>query len=181
MAKYLLLYNASSCLLWLYMLISLITTTTPYPTIEPYTRWTQTLSIAEIVHAATGSSHLLSLNLNLYSYSTEELIVLIGITRAPVSTTFIQIFTRCVQVWAIDHGYPELFTASASASAGLELLAPASVYAAMVFAWSLADVVRYAYFVVLLAGLGMPGWLKWLRYSHFPLINIYTDQKETDC
>lgn len=69
-----------------------------------------------------------------------------------------------MQVWAIDHGYPELFTAPASASAGLEL-APASVYAAMVFAWSLADVVRYAYFVVLLAGLGMPGWLKWLRYS----------------
>ena len=109
---------------------------------------------------------------------------MIGITRAPVSTAFIQIFTRCVQVWAIDHGYPELFTAPAPASAhaglGLEL-SPASVYAAMVFAWSLADVVRYAYFVVLLAGLGMPGWLKWLRYSHFPSINIYTDQQETDC
>lgn len=99
---------------------------------------------------------------------------MIGITRAPVSTTFIQIFTRCVQVWAIDHGYPELFTASASASAGLELLAPASVYAAMVFAWSLADVVRYAYFVVLLAGLGMPGWLKWLRYPSIALLKMHT-------
>lgn len=56
MAKYLLLYNATSCLLWLYILISIITsTTTPlYPTIEPYTRWTQTLSIADIFHAATG-------------------------------------------------------------------------------------------------------------------------------
>lgn len=89
---------------------------------------------------------------------------MIGITRAPVSTAFIQIFTRCVQVWAIDHGYPELFTAPA----------PASVYAAMVFAWSLADVVRYAYFVVLLAGLGMPGWLKWLRYPSIALLKMHT-------
>ena len=102
---------------------------------------------------------------------------MIGITRAPVSTAFIQIFTRCVQVWAIDHGYPELFTAPAPASAhaglGLEL-SPASVYAAMVFAWSLADVVRYAYFVVLLAGLGMPGWLKWLRYPSIALLKMHT-------
>ena len=56
MAKYLLLYNALSCLLLLYILISITTTTTTaYPTIEPYTRWTQTLSIADIFHAASGS------------------------------------------------------------------------------------------------------------------------------
>ena len=66
MARYLLLYNAVSCLLWLYILISLVTATTPYPTVEPYTRWTQTLSIAEIVHAATGSARSLSLHLDFY-------------------------------------------------------------------------------------------------------------------
>lgn len=43
-----------------------------------------------------------------------------------------------------------------------------SVYAAMLFAWSLADVVRYSYFVILLTGsVTVPGWLKWLRYSLF--------------
>ena len=66
---YLLLYNATNCLLWLYILITLITTlTTPsliYPAVEPYTRWTQTLSIAEIVHAATGSAHSLSLSISI--------------------------------------------------------------------------------------------------------------------
>lgn len=79
-----------------------------------------------------------------------------GITRAPVFTTFTQVFTRCVQVWAIDYGYPQLIT-------GLG----ASVYAAMLSAWALADVVRYSYFVVMLAGGLVPAWLKWLRYSLF--------------
>ena len=37
----------------------------------------------------------------------------------------------------------------------------------MLFAWSLADVVRYSYFVILLAGSSVPSWLKWLRYSLF--------------
>ena len=37
----------------------------------------------------------------------------------------------------------------------------------MVLAWSLADVIRYSYFMILLAGSSMPGWLKWLRYSLF--------------
>ena len=37
----------------------------------------------------------------------------------------------------------------------------------MLFAWSLADIVRYSYFVVMLAAPSVPGWLKWLRYSLF--------------
>lgn len=37
----------------------------------------------------------------------------------------------------------------------------------MLLAWSLADVVRHSYFVVLLSGASVPGWLRWLRYSLF--------------
>lgn len=86
-----------------------------------------------------------------------------GLTRAPVSTTFTQIFTRCVQVWVVNHGYPELYTTGTGP--GLEQV---YVYRAMLLAWSVADIVRYAYFVVLLggkmAGFAVPGGLVWLRW-----------------
>ena len=82
-----------------------------------------------------------------------------------MSTTFTQIFTRCVQVWVVNHGYPELYTGS-GADAGVRLRV--CVYAAMLLAWSVADIVRYAYFVVMLggkmAGFAVPSWLVWLRY-----------------
>ncbi|EAU34958.1 conserved hypothetical protein [Aspergillus terreus NIH2624] len=133
---YLLTYNALSALLWLRILIPILSapsTATVYTTLEPWTRWTQTLAAAEILHAA------------------------LGITRAPIFTTFTQVFARSVQVWAINYGFPGVTAAS-----------PA--YPAMLFAWSVADVVRYSYFIVLLAGGSMPALLKWLRYSLFAVL-----------
>ncbi|KAG2412367.1 hypothetical protein HFD88_009924 [Aspergillus terreus] len=133
---YLLTYNALSALLWLRILIPILSapsTATVYSTLEPWTRWTQTLAAAEILHAA------------------------LGITRAPIFTTFTQVFARSVQVWAINYGFP-----------GVTGSSPA--YPAMLFAWSVADVVRYSYFVVLLAGGSMPALLKWLRYSLFAVL-----------
>ncbi|KAL3489099.1 tyrosine phosphatase-like protein [Aspergillus germanicus] len=130
---YLLLYNIVSVLLWLRILLAVITSygdSQIYTTIEPWTRWTQTLAVLEILHAATG------------------------ITRSPIFTTFTQIFARSVQVWAINYGFPEVTAFSAA-------------YPAMLFAWSTADVVRYLYFSVLLAGDPVPRALKWLRYSLF--------------
>ncbi|KAL3475018.1 tyrosine phosphatase-like protein [Aspergillus californicus] len=129
---YLLLYNTTNTLLWLRILLTVITSSPSsiYTTLEPWTRWTQTLAVVEILHAATG------------------------ITRAPIFTTFTQIFARSVQVWAINYGFPGV-TATSSA------------YLAMLSAWSIADVVRYFYFVVMLAGGSVPGVLKWLRYSLF--------------
>ncbi|KAF7121585.1 hypothetical protein CNMCM5793_009055 [Aspergillus hiratsukae] len=145
---YLLLYNTLSSTLWLRIFLSVIaillsptppttdtshaplrSATNVYPHLEPITRWTQTLAITEILHAATG------------------------LTRAPVTTTFTQVFTRCVQVWAVNYQYPSP-TASSPA------------YAALLLAWSAADAVRYAYFGFLLAGMSVDG-VKWLRYSLF--------------
>ncbi|BCR85474.1 putative membrane protein [Aspergillus chevalieri] len=146
---YLTLYNALSAALWARILVSTLTTSPSslYPYIEPWARDTQSLAIVEILHAA------------------------LGITRAPVFTTFTQVFTRCVQVWAIDRGYPQLFSPSPASGVGVGQSEPglgATIYAAMLFAWSLADVVRYSYFVILLAeSVTVPGWLKWLRYSLF--------------
>ncbi|PWY92574.1 PTPLA-domain-containing protein [Aspergillus heteromorphus CBS 117.55] len=132
---YLLIYNTLNALLWLRILLSILTSPaqppeTTYTTLEPWTRWTQTLAVLEILHAASG------------------------LTRSPVFTTFTQIFARSVQVWAIDFAFADLTRVS-----------PAYKY--MLFAWSIADTIRYCYFVVLIAGVPVPGVLRWLRYSLF--------------
>ncbi|KAK1143067.1 hypothetical protein N8T08_007136 [Aspergillus melleus] len=120
---YLLAYNALGAILWLRILLTLLLHLVPlispsaspspvpsiltsiYTTLEPQTRWAQTLAVADILHAAAG------------------------ITRAPVFTTFTQVFARSVQVWAINYGFPDV-TASSPA------------YVCMLLAWSAADSVR---------------------------------------
>ncbi|KAB8203573.1 tyrosine phosphatase-like protein [Aspergillus parasiticus] len=84
---YLLFYNAISTILWLRILLTVLTTHDPastYTTLEPWTRWTQTLAVAEILHSAAG------------------------LTRSPVFTTFTQVFGRSVQVWAINYAFPAI-------------------------------------------------------------------------
>ncbi|KAF7592033.1 hypothetical protein BBP40_000756 [Aspergillus hancockii] len=126
---YLLFYNTVSSILWLRILLTILTTKSPpstYATLEPWTRWTQTLAVAEILHSAAG------------------------LTRAPIFTTFTQVFGRCVQVWAINYAFPEVTAASWA-------------YPSLLLAWSVADTFRYLYFVVMLAGVSVPGLLVWLR------------------
>lgn len=56
---YLVTYNTINALLWLYIFSSIILSPfqspqTTYATLEPWTRWTQTIAILEILHAALG-------------------------------------------------------------------------------------------------------------------------------
>ncbi|OOF96629.1 hypothetical protein ASPCADRAFT_396178 [Aspergillus carbonarius ITEM 5010] len=146
---YLLTYNTINTLLWFRILVPILLTPlqspqTTYTTLEPWARWTQTLAILEILHAATGKK---PTNLT----PTKNTI---GLTRSPIFTTFTQIFARSVQVWAINHAFPEITTLS-------------PVYKSMLFAWSVADTIRYLYFVVLISGFEVPRALRWLRYSLF--------------
>ncbi|RAL10896.1 putative membrane protein [Aspergillus homomorphus CBS 101889] len=143
-STYLTIYNTINALLWARILLTLLTTllsphpsttTRVYTALEPTTKWTQTLANLELLHSA------------------------LGITNSPLFTTFTQNFARTVQVWAINHAFPDVTASSAA-------------YAAMVGAWSLADATRYTYFAVLSSsttstGRKVPGWLKWLRYSLF--------------
>ncbi|GKZ30387.1 hypothetical protein AbraIFM66950_008957 [Aspergillus brasiliensis] len=85
---YLVTYNTINALLWLHIFSSIAlfpfqSPQTTYATLEPWTRWTQTIAILEILHAK------------------------LGLTRSPIFTTFTQIFARSVQVWAINYAYPE--------------------------------------------------------------------------
>jgi very-long-chain (3R)-3-hydroxyacyl-CoA dehydratase len=76
----------------------------------------------------------------------------IGIVRAPVATTFLQISSRIILVWIIINPFP--------------YLAKSAFYSSMLIAWSVTEVVRYSYFVCTLSGYN-PGILTWLRYSMF--------------
>ncbi|KAI9813565.1 MAG: hypothetical protein M1826_002478 [Phylliscum demangeonii] len=178
-SRYLLLYNSFSLLLWstillrvLFLILYLLllspptTTTTVWRSLAhthalvgPLVRRTQTLAVLELAHSAAG------------------------LVRAPVRTTAIQIASRLLLVWAVVE-----VRASASAStteAEETTVGDHPVYASMLLAWSVTEVVRYAYFVAMLwpagttdsRGGGAWGWgwgggwgwpaLRWLRYHTF--------------
>ena len=76
----------------------------------------------------------------------------IGLVRAPVATTFLQISSRIILVWVIINPFP--------------YLAKSAWYSSMLIAWSIIEVIRYSYFVCTLSGYN-PDLLTWLRYSMF--------------
>lgn len=78
---------------------------------------------------------------------------LLGLVRAPVLTTFVQIAGRSTVLWIVIEVYP---------SAALN-----PFYASMLIAWSAADTIRYLYFATRLVGGHQYQTLIWLRYSAF--------------
>ncbi|KAF1830882.1 PTPLA-domain-containing protein [Decorospora gaudefroyi] len=94
---YLTLYNALLLTLWTKILT--LTLTNIYQTTNPSTRsifsataaptrWTQTLSLLEILHAANG------------------------LINSPVSSTAIQTLTRTIQVWMVWYFFPDTTSTS---------------------------------------------------------------------
>lgn len=76
----------------------------------------------------------------------------IGIVRAPISTTGMQVASRLLLVWGVVNNFPFLATSPA--------------YSSMLTAWSVTEVVRYSYFVFTLSGF-QPAFISWLRYNTF--------------
>ncbi len=72
--------------------------------------------------------------------------------RAPVSTTAMQVSSRLLLVWGIVNNFP--------------FLARSTAYSTMLVAWSITEVIRYSYFVIILSGYS-PGLVTWLRYNTF--------------
>jgi very-long-chain (3R)-3-hydroxyacyl-CoA dehydratase len=138
--KYLIIYNAISAGLWATILWHVLTHAYPrprptdlYASTGTFARWTQTLALLEIVHA------------------------LLGVVRAGVFTTGLQVASRVTLIWWIVEFYD---------------VKSEPAYVSMLGAWSVTEVVRYCYFVVSLTG-QVPGFLIWLRYV-LPLFFIYT-------
>lgn len=101
--------------------------------LETYTRLTQSLAGLEVLHS------------------------LVGIVRAPLMTTLMQVASRFLLVWGIAYNFPQSTQHS-----------PA--YATMLLAWSFTEVVRYSYFVFSLSGVGVPKLWTWLRYNTFMVL-----------
>ncbi|CAI6088855.1 unnamed protein product [Clonostachys chloroleuca] len=133
---YLLFYNAISAVAWGIVLartVSLAGLEGPeavFPAIGNRTKWTQTAAGLEILHS------------------------LLGVVRAPVFTTAMQVASRFLLVWGVVHPFPELAVQS-------------PFYVSMLLAWSLTEVIRYSFFAVGLRFGQQPAFLTWLRYNTF--------------
>lgn len=148
--QYLILYNFISAILWLVVLgrvlifIPLVGFGNVYGGLGQFTKWTQTLALLEIVHAAVGKLF--------FSLCKEPKLIAQGIVRAPIATTAMQVASRLLLVWGVVDQFPHL-----AKSAG---------YSTMLIAWSVTEVVRYSYFVFNLSGY-QPAFITWLRYNLF--------------
>ncbi|KAG8921139.1 hypothetical protein FRC01_000392 [Tulasnella sp. 417] len=76
----------------------------------------------------------------------------IGWVRSPLTTTVMQVASRIIVVWGITDQYPSTHSNP--------------IYASMVLAWSLTEVVRYAFYACNVLGLE-PYPLLWIRYTTF--------------
>jgi len=88
-------------------------------------------------------------------------LALIGIVRAPLLTTLMQVTSRFFLTWVIAYNFPQTTKDS-----------PA--YSAMLLAWSVTEVIRYSYFVFVLGGKGVPKLWTWLRYALNPSLPFPT-------
>ncbi|KAM4054591.1 protein tyrosine phosphatase-like protein, PTPLA domain-containing protein [Hirsutella rhossiliensis] len=131
---YLVLYNAASAAAWAVVLartVSLCALPGPlfvYDGVGQWAKWTQTMAAMEILHST------------------------LGVVRAPLFTTLMQVSSRFLLVWAIVDSFP--------------FLAFSPVYSSMLVAWSVTEVIRYSYFALSLSG-WQPAALTWLRYNTF--------------
>lgn len=135
---YLVAYNALNAVLWSVVLGRTVATlyargldagpASVYPAVGEWTKWTQTLAALEIAHS------------------------LLGVVRAPLLTTLMQVSSRFALVWGAVHLYPSV--------------AASPAYSSMLLAWSTTEVVRYLFFALSLSG-REPAALRWVRYSGF--------------
>lgn len=86
----------------------------------------------------------------LIQWNLANMTVRIGVVRAPVFTTLMQVASRFLLVWGIAYHFPQTTQYS-----------PA--YSSMLVAWSVTEIIRYSYFVFVIAGKGVPAFVTWLR------------------
>ncbi|KAF8993701.1 tyrosine phosphatase-like protein [Cyathus striatus] len=185
---YLVAYNASSALGWGYILVIVLThllnlngasdvvatQTSSTATSQLYDFLLSKLSILKtlgILSTDSLKARLPSLLQLVYSRATtaysrigpqtafvqsfailEVIHVLLGWVRSPLPTTVMQISSRLFLVWGIVEQFPEVRTNP--------------LYASMVLAWSMTEVIRYTFYACSLLGVNS-GALLYLRYSTF--------------
>lgn len=111
---------------------------------------------------------------------------LVGLVRAPLLTTAMQVSSRFIVVWGAMYAFGEGAADSVS-----DLLGPAVgakqlsnavaegegmvgligttqycdfAFLGCMFAWGVTECIRYGFFAMQLGGVAVPGWWQWLRY-----------------
>ncbi|KAH8704122.1 putative phosphatase-like protein [Talaromyces proteolyticus] len=99
---------------------------------------------------------------------------LIGLVRAPVVTTAMQVASRFLVVWGVMFTFHEGAEYVASVPSGAGILGNEGVtqygdyaFLGCMFAWGITECIRYGFFAMQLAGVGVPGFWLWLRYNTF--------------
>lgn len=108
-------------------------------------KWTQSLALLEIVHAA------------------------VGLVRASPVTTALQVASRLFIVWGILNVYPQIVVYQNTFGRDEPgLYGAPHAFAGLIVAWSITECIRYAFFVWKEAvSERVPAWLTWLRYNTF--------------
>ncbi|KXJ91171.1 tyrosine phosphatase [Microdochium bolleyi] len=150
---YLIFYNLVSALTWAYIL---------HGTVAALLAHTPSGDWAAGNAAVWRSLHGVALATETAA-ALEVLHAALGLVRASPLTTALQVAGRNTVLWAIARNYPDIMEHGVGAG-----------YATLLLAWSAAEVIRYSYFVVALAGkirggggTDVPRWLVWIRYSMF--------------
>ncbi|ETN45048.1 uncharacterized protein HMPREF1541_09924 [Cyphellophora europaea CBS 101466] len=153
--KYLLAYNSLCFALWsivtlralglLPVLLSHNKLHGLYHAIFPLLQWTQTIALLEILHSV------------------------LGLVRASVLTTAMQVASRILVVWGVMYLFPQVIVAQNVW--GRDTAGPNGApyaFVGCVFAWGITEIIRYGFFVWK-EGVSprIPGWLTWLRYNTF--------------
>lgn len=144
-SKYLTAYNGVSLVLWTYLTARALVFAPSlaasgrlhelyHDLLWPLLAGTQLLAVLEIFHAA------------------------VGLVRASVATTAIQVIGKNLVVWTVMVAFPEIVVGTEGRSA-----AGVWPFAGCVVFWGVSEIIRYGYFVVMLVKGEVMGWLKWLR------------------
>lgn len=117
--------------------------------LNPLLTFTQSIAILEVLHS------------------------LVGIVRANLVTTGMQVASRLLVVWGVVGLFPEIVVKSRILGIRKQNSAGESggpyAYAGILLAWGITECIRYGFFVGK-EGLGsgsIPKWLTWLRYNTF--------------
>jgi very-long-chain (3R)-3-hydroxyacyl-CoA dehydratase len=121
-------------------------------TFSPLLLATQSLALLEVVHS------------------------LVGLVRAPVMTTAMQVASRLLLVWGIMAQFGGEIVGAHSTQLG------DYAYLGCVAAWGITEVIRYGFFAITLSGNAVPSWWTWLRYVSFFLLWFgWRKFRFTDC
>ncbi|KAF9515542.1 hypothetical protein BS47DRAFT_1372006 [Hydnum rufescens UP504] len=170
---YLFAYNALSTTGWAYVLyitVSHILGGTPAPPINPTAAETARNAIQRLITkiplTLRNATPLTQAKVQIYNAmppllltcASPELAILevvhvfLGLVRSPLGTTAMQVASRLTLVWGIVENFAETRTNP--------------IYASMVTAWSIAEIIRYTFYALALLGYE-PYIMQYIRYTAF--------------